>query len=214
MKVDDKIKYGKIQYDINREAGKTSVLSSDKNDKDEYLTGENILQSDEIRIIKQTTFIYSPLGKAFEKRKKIIEEQGKNKLKVLRPITQKLIIKEAIPENTLTEEAKIELNKIKEIEKMVDRENLYYKKNKYTYNFQSFRTTSSFGRDIYNGAITKKETDGDQSYLLVENLNFRKQVKPKNIEKNNKKKMFLKTYIIFLKVEKNFSMLLIVKYFQ
>ena len=116
MKVDDKIKYGKLQYDINREAGKTPVLPSDKNDKDEYLTGENILQSDEIRIIKQATFIYSPLGKAFEKRKKIIEEQEKNKLKVLRPITQKLIIKEAIPENTLTEEAKIELNKIKEKE--------------------------------------------------------------------------------------------------
>ena len=159
------------------------MLWSKKNDKDEYLTGENILQSDEIRIIKQGTFIYSPLGKAFEKRIKIIEEQGKNKLKVLRPITQKLIIKEAIPENTLTEEAKIELNKIKEIEKMVDRENLYYKKNKYAYNFQSFRTTSTFGTAIYNGAIAKKETDEDQSYLLVENLNFRKQVKPKNIEK-------------------------------
>ena len=84
-------------------------------------------------------------------------------LELLRPITQKLAIEEAIPENTLTEEAKIELDKIKEIERTVDIENLYYKKNKYTYNFQSFRTTSTFGRDIYNGAITKEEADEDQS---------------------------------------------------
>ena len=47
-------------------------------------------------------------------------------------------MKDAIPENKLTEEAKNELNKIKEIEKAVDRENLYYKRNKYTYNFQNF----------------------------------------------------------------------------
>ena len=62
---------------------------------------------------------------------------------VLKPITQKLTIKDAIPENTLTEEAKNELNKIKEIEKSVDRENLYYKTNKYTYNFQNFQTIST-----------------------------------------------------------------------
>ena len=34
-----------------------------------------------------------------------------------------------IPESPLTEEAKNELNKIKEIEITVDRENLYYKAN-------------------------------------------------------------------------------------
>ena len=38
-------------------------------------------------------------------------------------------IKNVIPENTLSEEAKNELNKIKEIEKKVDRENLVYRAN-------------------------------------------------------------------------------------
>ena len=38
-------------------------------------------------------------------------------VEVLKPITQKLRIKDAIPENTLSEEAKNELNKIKDIEK-------------------------------------------------------------------------------------------------
>ena len=33
----------KLQYDINREAAKTSALSSEKNDKYEYLAGEEIL---------------------------------------------------------------------------------------------------------------------------------------------------------------------------
>ena len=141
MTTDDKIKDEKLQYDINREATKISALSSDKIDKYEYLTGEEILPSDQSRIIEQAKFTYSPLTKAFEKQIKTIEEQGKRQveaLEVLIPNTQKLSMKDAIPENKLTEEAKNELNKIKEIEKAVDRENLYYKRNKYTYNFQNF----------------------------------------------------------------------------
>ena len=46
-------------------------------------------------------------------------------MEVLEPNTQKLTIKDAIPENTLSEEAKNELNKTKEVEKTVDREKLY-----------------------------------------------------------------------------------------
>ena len=80
--------------------------------------------------IEQAKFRYSSLGKAFEKQIKTIEEQWKiqvEALKVLENITQKLSIKDAILENTLTEEAKNELNTIKDIEETVDRENLYYK---------------------------------------------------------------------------------------
>ena len=40
---------------------------------------------------------------------------------VLKPNTQKLTIKDAIPENALSEEAKNEFNKIKKIKKMEDR---------------------------------------------------------------------------------------------
>ena len=36
----------KLQYDINWEAAKISALSSRKIDKDEYLTGEEILPPD------------------------------------------------------------------------------------------------------------------------------------------------------------------------
>ena len=51
-------------------------MSSGKIDKYEYLTGEDILPSDQSRIIEQDMFTCSPLGKAFEKQIKMIEEQG------------------------------------------------------------------------------------------------------------------------------------------
>ena len=51
MTIDDKIKDKKVQYDVNREAAKISALSSGKIDKYEYLTGEEILPSDQSRII-------------------------------------------------------------------------------------------------------------------------------------------------------------------
>ena len=40
MTIDDKIIDKKLRYDINREEGKTSKLSSGKIGKYEYLTGE------------------------------------------------------------------------------------------------------------------------------------------------------------------------------
>ena len=40
MVIDDQIGDGKLQYDINREAGKISPLSSNKIGKYEYLTVE------------------------------------------------------------------------------------------------------------------------------------------------------------------------------
>ena len=49
MTIDDKIKDEKLQYDINSEAAKMSALSSGKIDKYEYLTGEEILPSDQSR---------------------------------------------------------------------------------------------------------------------------------------------------------------------
>ena len=39
-------------------------------DKYEYLTGEEILFHDQRRVIEQAAFAYSPLGQAFERKKK------------------------------------------------------------------------------------------------------------------------------------------------
>ena len=78
MTTDGKIKDEKLQYDVNRETTKISALLSGKIDKYEYLTGEEILPSDQSRIIEQAKFTYSLLGRTFEKQIKTIEEQGKN----------------------------------------------------------------------------------------------------------------------------------------
>ena len=63
----DKIIDEMLQYDINREAAKISALSPEKIDKYEYLTGEEILLSNQRQIKEQATFDYCPLGKSFEK---------------------------------------------------------------------------------------------------------------------------------------------------
>ena len=46
---------------------KISELSSGKIDTYEYLTGEEILLSNQRQILEQAKFTYSPLGETFEK---------------------------------------------------------------------------------------------------------------------------------------------------
>ena len=75
MTTDNKIKTERLEYDINREAVKILALSSGKIDKYEYLTGKEMFPSHQSRIIEQAKFTFSPLSKAFEKKK--IEEQRK-----------------------------------------------------------------------------------------------------------------------------------------
>ena len=55
----------KVQYDFNRETARWSTLSG-KINKYEYLTGEEILPSDQMRMTEQAKFAYSLVGKAFE----------------------------------------------------------------------------------------------------------------------------------------------------
>ena len=83
MTIEDQIRDEKLQYDINREAAKTSAFSSGKIDKYEYLTGEEILASNQQRIIEQAKFTYSALGNAFEKQTKTIEDQEEKQIKAI-----------------------------------------------------------------------------------------------------------------------------------
>ena len=54
-----------------------------KNDKHEYLTGEEILPSDQRRVIKQNKFTYFPLGKALENQAKTIEDERNRHMKAI-----------------------------------------------------------------------------------------------------------------------------------
>ena len=79
MKINDQIRDEKLLYDIYREAVKISTLSSGKTDKYEYLTGEELLPSNQQQIIEQTKFIYYPFGKAFKKQAKQLKMKENHK---------------------------------------------------------------------------------------------------------------------------------------
>ena len=57
MSLEDQSRDEKLQYNTNREAAKISALSSGKTDKYEYLTGEEILPSNQQQIIEQSILL-------------------------------------------------------------------------------------------------------------------------------------------------------------
>ena len=138
MTIKDQIRDEKLQYDINREASKISALSSGKIDKYEYFTGEEILPSKQQQMIEQAKFTYSLLGKAFEKQRKTIEDQGEKQIKATqdkRPIKSiekftydindsPIVLKEEEIYNKLTEE---NFEKINNLDKKVDIDNLVFR---------------------------------------------------------------------------------------
>ena len=79
MTINDQIRDEKLQYDINREAAKILAWSSGKIHKYEYLTGEDILPSNQQQIIEQAKFTYSPLGKALKNKQKQLKIKEKNR---------------------------------------------------------------------------------------------------------------------------------------
>ena len=134
MTIDDQIRDEKLQCDINREAAKISALSSGKICKYEYLTGEDILPSNQQQIIEQAKFTYSPLGKAFEKQIKTIKDQAEKQVEALNTLksNEKLTIEDAIPKSAFSnDETKEEFDEIVKNEKTIDREKLIYKSKKY-----------------------------------------------------------------------------------
>ena len=81
MKINDKIRDEKLQYDINRKAPEISALSSGKIDQYEYLTGKEMLPSNQQQILEQAKFTYSSLVKASERQIKTIEDQAEKQIK-------------------------------------------------------------------------------------------------------------------------------------
>ena len=109
-----------INYNIIliEEQQKISALSSGKIDKYELITNEEILSPDQRRVIEQAKFAYSPLGKAFEKQTKTIEEQGKKQVQALEILdpekSQKLKSFEGLfPKEMRNDEIENEIDEIK-----------------------------------------------------------------------------------------------------
>ena len=118
MTINDKIRHGKLQYDINREAANISALSPGKILKYEYLPGEDILPSNQQQITEQAKFTYFPFGKAFEKQIKTIEDQRQKQVDALKDLKPKEQIKPNKDKSNNKSKAEIIFNKlINEIKK-------------------------------------------------------------------------------------------------
>ena len=184
--IEDQIRDEKLQYDINREAAKISALSSGKIDKYEYLTGEEILPSNQQQIIEQAKFTYSRLGKAFEKQTKIIEDQGRKQidaLESLKPSDKQLpSIRDFISKERLNSEIGNAIERVEEEERKVDRSKMVYKASDETYDFRKFKTIPVFGNEIRNNIIDMSMANDEQDQILRYINKLKSKAKPRNLE--------------------------------
>ena len=177
MTIDDNIRDEKLQHDINRDEAKISVLSSGKIDKYEYLTGEEILSSDHGRKIEQAKFTYSPLGKAFEKQAKTIEEQGETQMDVVTNQSKKLealTIKDGDHKDKemCHELVKKRFDKIFELTNEISQNDLiyYFKGNSTSKTFDDFNNSIKHFEKIKSGEMKLEETKKLQN-VFKSNLN-------------------------------------------
>ena len=198
MTIDDQIKNEKLQYDINREAAKISALSSGKFDKCEYLTGEEILPSNKQQIIEQAKFTYSPLGKAFEKQTKTIEDQGEKQIKAIQDNKQQQLTNDYDYKDKLLISRETEifkdiynkrLDKLEELNKIIY-DNLKYvveksgaKKDSIEYNFSKIKDPITFLNEIKKCKISiQEEKDKQENYY-----NYLKKIRKGNKSANQKR---------------------------
>ena len=186
----------KLQYDINREAAKILTLSSGKIDKYEYLTGEEILPSNQQHIIEEAKFTYSPLGKAFEKQTRTIKDQGEKHVIDLKSSefsdTQLPSIKDFISKERLNPGIANEIKKIEEEERKADRSKMVYEEPNKTYDFKKFKIVRVFGNEIRNN-ISNMSMSTDEQELLPKHIReFKSKTIPKNPESKKVKKKCIK----------------------
>ena len=181
MTIKDRIKDEKLQHDINREITKISALSSGKIDKYEYLTGEEILPTNQQQIIEKAKFTYSPTS---EKQTKTIEDQGKNQvvaLESLKTSNKELPpIKNFVSIENLNPEIIDEIKRIEQHEKLVDRGKMIYKATNKTYDFRNFKTIRAYGNEIRNNVIDMDTAIAQQANLTYYVEDFTTKTKPRN----------------------------------
>ena len=165
----------KLQYDNNKEAAKISSKSTGELRKYEYLTGEDILPSNQQQTIEQAKFTYSPLGKAFEKQIKTIEDQGEKQIKAIQDQRQVKTIKKYAYDaedtpfiskqkeifNELVDER---LEKITDLDKKVNSDDLIYryKGNTADVKFDEFDNALNIINKIQNVEIDLADVKNNQ----------------------------------------------------
>ena len=172
MTIEDQIKDEKLQYDNNREAAKISALLSGKIDKYEYLIGEEILPSNQQQITEQAKFTYSPLGKAFEKQTKAIEDKGEKQIKAIQDNRKQLISDDDYKNKLLiSKEREIfkdiynkRLDKLEELNNKIDYDNLKYviESSRDECSFNKIKDPIALLNNIKKGKISLEEAKEQQ----------------------------------------------------
>ena len=181
MTIEDQITDEKLQYDINRGTAKISALSSGKY---EYLTGEELLPSNQQQIIEQAKFAYSTLGKAYEKQIKIIEDQREkqfNALKSLESLKPKEVKSEETKPIDYDDYCINRIAETRDQSRKIDFNNLTYifKGKTAPANFIGFKGPLHIFKGIYSGDITLEDVEEDKKKLKAE-LGRIKQGDPKD----------------------------------
>ena len=153
--------------------------------------------------MEEAKFRYFLLVKAFEKQIKIIEEQGKKYvevLKVLKAEENKEGIKSVegiFPKEIRTNEIKNEIDDFKKWGEKLKTKDLIYKANKYKFEFQQYEIIRSFSESISTGKVNISEAEIDQSSLLKCLVEFSKRSRPKIAEGKDKKNTSEKVNALF-----------------
>ena len=171
--LDNKIRSNQAQYDLDRQNGKISALSSGKLDKYEYFTGEDLGYKPDV--VQKAKFEYSPLGQVFNKGLEKDEKQVELS-KRLKNIEDKIDKTDQIKENKinqlgiktidytikeeLSQEAKNILKKLNNQEKFINYKKLYFKRgNNLDYDFSEYSSLKELFKAIYYRNIRKEKAE-------------------------------------------------------
>ena len=203
--LDDKIKQNQGDYDLYRQNAKISALSSDKLDKYEYLTGEDL--GYRRNPVQKAKFEYSPLGQVFNKgldssekqegllkRLKNTEGRNEQQLDLIRDQEDRQLdaigrintskIKSIGFYDKKSEEAQALVNKInKVIEKFKGKNFVYVRSDSKIDNFTDYKDLNELGKEIHFGNISVNEVKKQQKRLLEKMHSLKKQ----NKKQKNKK---------------------------
>ena len=143
-------------------------------------------------------FFIMKIPQKFWKTKKRDEQQRENEIKALESRVEKNFLDtdqksfaSLFSKDFLNEEAKYEVNKDVEMENKLDRNDLIYKTGTKTkdkkYDFEKFKTITSFGREIYNNDLSLDDAL-EQKIILKNDVDISKESsKPKKQSQKKRK---------------------------
>ena len=167
--LDNKIRADKIAQDVGETAVRISALKSGDIDKYELLTQQEVIPRGAEASQAAAKFEYSPLGKAFGKQVKAIEEQREKQVTTIQGITPRLIPMET-PGFVLGKNAQDVWQKTHEISEEMKKEGITFqlpgKSN--VYSFGKYLTPVTLLNLLGTGKMSVREAMDSQKELVGE----------------------------------------------